>query len=216
MVLCAVGYFFCNNISAQKLLNEVVLKYNISIETINGEKPVASALNGAVLTIYLTKDKSRSEMVSAPGVETNVYDSKLNKGFILKEYSSQKLMITLTGENWNQKNHLNKNLNFETENSTTTIAGYTCKKGVAQTADGKKYVVYYDPSTIVANKTYNNAFPQINGLPVQYEISSGNLIFRYRLSQNNLESIPINKFDAPKSQFRVMSYEENQQLKKGE
>jgi hypothetical protein len=200
---------------AQKALNEGVLTYNITIQTVNGEKPVASALNGAVLTIYLTKDKSRTEMVSAPGTETTVFDNKENKGFILKEYSGQKLMITTTGDNWSQKNQMNRNLSF-TDGGTTTINGIACKKATAQSADGKIYTVYYDPTIVIANKEYNNAFPQIHGLPVQFELSSGNLIFRYTLSNNSSEIIAGNKFDAPKAGFRVMTYEENQQLKKGE
>ena len=207
--------FFSFNAFAQKALNEGILTYNISIQTVNGEKPVAGALNGAVLTIYLTKDKSRTEMVSTPGTEATVFDSKENKGFILKEYSGQKLMITTTGDNWLQKNQVNRNLVF-TDAGTATINGIVCRKTTAQSADGKSYTVYYDPSVIIANKSYNNAFPQIQGLPVQFELSSGNLVFKYVLTKNSSEAIASNKFDAPKAGFRVMTYEENQQLKKGE
>jgi hypothetical protein len=207
--------FFSANSFAQKALNEGVLTYNISIQTVNGEKPVAGGLNGAVLTIYLTKDKSRTEMVSTPGTETTVFDSKEDKGFILKEYSGQKLMITATGDNWSQKNRMNRNLVFA-DAGTATINGIACRKATAQSADGKSYTVYYDPAIIIANKSYNNAFPQIRGLPVQFELSSGNLVFKYILTKNSSEAIASNRFDAPKAGFRVMTYEENQQLKKGE
>lgn len=200
---------------SQKALTEGVLVYNISIQTVNGEKPVATALNGAVLTIYLTKDKSRSEMVSTPGTETTVFDNKENKGFILKEYSGQKLMITTTGDNWTQKNRTNRNLTF-TDAGTQTINGIVCKKATALSEDNKTYTIFYDPSISVVNKTYNNAFPQIKGLPVQFELSSGNLIFRYTLVKNSAEAISANKFEAPKAGFRVMTFEENQQLRKGE
>lgn len=200
---------------AQKAFNEGMLTYNISIQTVNGEKPMASALNGAVLTIYLTKDKSRTEMVSAPGTETTVFDGRENKGFILKEYSGQKLMITTTADNWAQKNQMNRNLSF-TDAGSATINGIACKKATAQSTDGKAYTVYYDPTIVIANKSYNNAFPQIQGLPVQFELSSGNLIFRYTLTKNSSEAVAANRFDAPKAGFRVMTYEENQQLKKGE
>jgi hypothetical protein len=76
--------------------------------------------------------------------------------------------------------------------------------------------VYYDPTVTMSNTSYNNAFPQIVGLPVQFELSSGNLVFKYTLSTYTTDAIPVAKFDAPKSGFRVMTYEENQQLKKGE
>ena len=67
----------------------------------------------------------------------------------------------------------------------------------------------------LANKDYNNAFAQLPGIPVQYEWESGKLKFTYTLSGINYENIPANKFDIPKSGFRVMTYDESQQLKKG-
>jgi GLPGLI family protein len=211
-----IGLLFCGNVQAQKLLNEGTLTYNISIESTNGEKQVSSVLNGAVLTLYFTKDKSRTEMISSAGTEGTFFDAKAGKGFLLKEYSAQKLMITMSADNWNQKNRINNKLVFATEDGTTSIAGYTCKKATSTSAEGKNYTVYFDPSVTIANKTYNNAFPQLQGLPVQYELQSGNLIFKYTLSKNSADAVAASKFEAPKTGFRVMSFEENQQLKKGE
>ena len=204
------------NTIAQKQLTDATIVYNLSIETRNGEKQLANGLNGAVLTISLSKDKSKTELVSGPGTETTVYDAKAGKGFILKEFSAQKLMITTSADNWAQKNQNIKKLAFTTDETSTTIAGYNCKKAITTNADGKNYTVYYDPSVTMANTSYNNAFPQIVGLPVQFELRSGNLVFIYTLSSYNADTIAANKFEAPKSRFRVMTYEENQQLKKGD
>lgn len=212
----AVAIFCTKNMFAQKQLTDATIVYNLAIETRNGEKQLSNGLNGAVLTISLTKDKSKTELVSVPGTETNVYDSKAGKGFILKEFSAQKLMITTSTENWAQKNQNIKKQVFTTDNSETTIAGYKCKKAATANADGKNYTVYYDPTVTMTNTNYNNAFPQIAGLPVQFELSSGNLVFKYTLSTYTADAIPASKFDAPKAGFRVMTYEENQQLKKGE
>jgi GLPGLI family protein len=207
---------FISTTNAQKILNDGTIVYNISIESAKGEKQIPGALNGAVLTLSLTKDKSSMQQVSTIGAETNVYDAKAGKGFILKEYSAQKLMITTNADNWAQKNQVNRGLKFSTQDGTTNIAGYNCKKATATAVDGKTYIVFYDPTIELANKTYNNAFPQLNGLPVQYELQSGNLIFKYTLSKYNTDVVMPNKFDAPKAGFRTMTYEENQQLKKGE
>jgi hypothetical protein len=211
-----VSVFFTANIFAQKKLTDATIVYNLAIETKYGEKQLANGLNGAVLTISLSKDKSKSEMVSVPGTETTVFDTKAGKGFILKEFSAQKLMITTTAENWAQKNQNIKKQVFTTDETLTTVAGYKCKKAVTSNADGKNYTVYYDPTVTMANTSYNNAFPQIAGLPVKFELTSGNLVFIYTLKSYASDAIPPAKFDAPKSGFRVMTYEENQQLKKGE
>ncbi len=215
LILLSFFTICTNTIVAQKVITDGTLKYSISIESANGEKQVAGSLNGATLSIFLTKDKSRSEMVSTPGTETTVFDNKVGKGFILKEYSGQKLMITITGDNWLQKNQINSALKFETQEGSTNINGYACKKAIAKSDNGKVYIVYFDPLITIANKTYNNAFSQLAGLPVQYELSSGNLVFKYTLI-NIVTELTTVKFDAPKNGFRVMTYEENQQLKKGE
>ena len=211
----STGLFLFSDAKGQKLFNEGILTYNISIESSKGEKQVTGSLNGAVINIYLTREKSRTEMISTPGTETTVFDDKTGKAFILKEYSGQKLMISLTEENRAEKNKVNSNLKFVIDNSITTVAGYACKKATAVSADGKSYTVFFDPTVTPVNKDYNYGFPQLPGLPVQYELQSGNLVFRYSLVKYSAESIAANKFEAPKTGFRVMSYEENQQLKKG-
>ena len=61
-----------------------------------------------------------------------------------------------------------------------------------------------------------HTFRNLPGLPVQYEIESGKMKFKYTLSKINFDPVPVSKFDFPKSGYRVMTYEENQKLQKGE
>lgn len=207
---------FSLSVQAQKQFTDGSLVYNISISSEKNEASIgnASSLDGATLTLYLNPSQSRTEMNSTLGVETTVYNSKKSLGFILKEYSGQKLMITLDGGNWSDKNKLYENLKFIISNDLVDVAGYKCKKATAQLPNGKMFTVYFNPDIVLSNKTYNSSFPQLNGLPIQYEIQSGNLSFKYTLNAMNGENISTSKFEAPKSGFRVMSYEETQQLKK--
>ena len=207
--------FFTIAAHAQKQLTEGSLQYTISIVSPKSETPSLNSLNGAVLTVYLKPTVSRTEMKSTLGTESTVFDTRSGNGFILKEYSGQKLMITMNAANWNQKNNLYENMNFTSSNETVTIGTYQCKKATATLADGKVFTVYYDPSVVISNKKYNNAFSKLPGLPVQYEIQSGNLSFKYTLNNLSSDAIPASKFEAPKAGFRVMTYEENQQLKNG-
>lgn len=211
MVIIAVSV---SDAVAQKQVNEVTLNYKISIES-SGKTQVGSNLDGASYTVYIKGGESRSEMLSSLGAESNLYDSKSGKGFILKEYSGQKLMITLTRDNWAQKNQYFQSMNFTIDNVEQTIAGFKCKKATAKTNDGKTVVVYYMPDITTANKDYNNAFKQLPGIPVQYELESGKLKFTYTLTGISYDPVSESKFDVPKSGFRVMTYDENQQLKKG-
>jgi len=160
------------NAFAQKQFTEGLLQYKISIESGKTETPVVNSLNGAELTLYLKPSASRSEMKSSLGTESTVFDSRSGSGFILKEYSGQKLMITMNESNWSQKNKMYENMNFSIEEGTVAVAGYQCKKATAVLADGKVFIVYYDPGILISNKKYNNAFSKLPGLPVQYELQS--------------------------------------------
>ena len=204
----------CNNVKAQKQLSEGTLQYDISIVSSGNEAPLTNSLNGATLIIYVKPPFSRTEMKSSLGTETTVYDNRSGTGFILKEYSGQKLMISMNAANWAEKNRLYENLNFNISEETITINNYKCKKAVATLPDGKIFTVYYNPDIIISNKKFNNAFAQLPGLPVQYELQSGNLNFKYLLSKISYDIIVQSKFEAPKSGYRVMTYDENQQMKK--
>ena len=211
--------FFLGNISnadAQRKFEEGTLLYSIEISSPDPSPAIAKSLKNATLTLSLKDGKSRAEMNSALGKEVNVYNSTNGKGFILKEYSGQKLMITATRENWLQKNKKNWDIKFSIGSEETTVEGIKCKKATGSLPDGKSIVVYFDPSTIIVNNDYNNAFPQIPGMPVQYEVNSGNLTFRYTLKSINSNQVPASQFEAPTSGYRVMTFEENQQLKIGE
>lgn len=199
---------------AQKTISEGTIFYDISIQTGSKEPQMADAMDGATTTVYLKGSKSRTDMVNALGNETNIQDSKTGNAVILKEYSGQKLMITLTKENWEEKNKAYNDIKFEFTNETKTIAGYVCKKAIATMANGKSFTVYYSPDIIVANKDYNTTFKNLPGLPMEYEIETGKLKIKYTLSKISFDPVLISKFDFPKTGYRVMTYEENQQLKK--
>ncbi len=204
------------NSFAQKILNDATLTYTISVQSTDGKTDLAKSLEGAVLTVYIKGMQSRTEMKSSLGMESTLFDNRSGKGAILKEYSGQKLMITMDRTNWNQKNNFYQSVNFKIDNSTQTMGSYTTKKATGSLPDGKMFTVNFTTDLIPGNKQYNNAFTQLQGLPVQYEILSGNLKFIYTLVKVDQELIPSSKFELPKSGYRIMSYDENQQLKKGD
>lgn len=201
---------------AQKMVNEATVSYKISTESTNDKAAMAKSLEGATLTVYIKGTQSRTDMVSAMGSESNLYDSKSGKGTILKQYSGQKLMITLTAGNWSKKNQFYQNMKFKIDNSAQTIAGLKCWKATGETPDGNTVIIYFAPDVVLANNKYDNSFTQLPGLPVQYELQSGKLKFKYLLSNVSYDPVPAAKFEIPKAGFRIMTYEETQQLRKGE
>jgi len=201
--------------SAQKPISEGTIVYDMEIQVGSTLPQKGDALDGASTTVYLKGSSSRTEMVSALGNETVIHDAKTGKAAILKSFSGQKLMITLTKEDWMVKNKANSDIKFDLENETRTIAGFTCKKAVAKLADGRNFVVFYAPDLVPANREYDPTFTNLPGLAVEYVIETPKMKFKYTLSKISFDPVLVSRFDFPKSGYRVMTYEENQQLKKG-
>ena len=204
------GFFATfNSANAQRNIAEATIVYDMAIETGN------NTLTGATTTIYLKGNNSRTDMASSLGKEVTIYNSKTNNAVILKEFSGQKLMITLTKENWIAKNKMYSNIKFELTGESKTIGGYNTKKAIAKMADGKTFAVYYTPELVPSNKEYDLTFSSLPGLAVQYEIESGKMKFKYTLAKINYDPVQVSLFDFPTSGYRTMTYEENQNLKKG-
>lgn len=207
----AIGLLTGSVSTAQKVISEGTITYDMAIQS--GLK--GDTLTGCSTTVYLKGSSSRTDMMSPLGNETNIHDAKTGTAVILKEFSGQKLMITLTKENWLAKNKANHDIKFDLTEETKTIAGFNCKKAIAKMADGKTFIVYYAPDMKIANKEYNPTFSALPGLAMEYEIESGKMKMKYTLSKISFDAVQVSKFDFPKTGYRVMTYEENLQMKKG-
>ncbi|HRN80324.1 MAG TPA: hypothetical protein PKY29_09690 [Ferruginibacter sp.] len=197
---------------AQRQVNDATLHYTIEVQSSGSSK--LTAMNGATMKVFIKATQSKSVMESSLGSETNVYDAKAGKGFILKSYSGQQLMITMTKANWQQKNKTHASLKFTTEDTDEKFGNYKLKKATSVLPGGRTYTVYYTPDLILNNKEYNNAFPQLPGVPVRYSVVSGDIVFTYTLGKIETDPVPSAAFIAPTSGYRTMTYEENMQLRK--
>jgi len=203
-------------VNAQKALSEGSFVYDIMIQSKDAKAKSTSALNGAKTIVYLKGGLSRTEMTSALGNETTIYNSKLGNAVILKEYSGQKLMITLNKDNWLERNKKFDGIIFENTPETKVINGYNCKKAFAKLKDGSSLTVYYTPDITLLNKDFNLAFKNLPGFPVEYEFETERTIFKYTLGEIDFNPVAAAKFDFPKAGYRVMTYDENKKVKSEE
>ena len=194
--------------TAQKSFTEGTLVYNMSVETGSGEPKIADMFDGATTTIYLKGTMSRTELVSSLGSEATIYNASTGSGVILKDYSGQKLMITLTAQNWTQNNSKYEGIVFENTSNTENIAGFSCKKAIAKLKNGESFTVYYTSEVNVANKSYDSQFKTLSGLPVQYEMQSGKMMLKFTLASISYNPVSSSKFEIPKSGYRVLTYDE--------
>lgn len=198
---------------AQKKIAELTLVYDAKVTTGNAEPKMADAFDGATTTIYLKGNLSRSEMVSALFSSTTVHDAKTGTAVVLREVSGQKLLIRMSSKDWQQKNARYTGITFKNTGETKEIAGYKCQKAQATMNDGSSFTVYYTPDIMPENKEYDYHFKNLNGLPLEYELTQRNLTIRYTVSRINLNPVPASKFDIPTSGYREMTFEESQQMR---
>jgi GLPGLI family protein len=195
--------------SSQKRLGDLTLVYNSTItNTQDSSKKISSTTS-----FFLKGNLSRSEVASNLFSSVTIYDSKTGSGVLLKEVNGQKLLIRMNEENWNQKNRRYANLNFTKTNESKSIAGYFCNQAKASTTDGFDITVFYTRDLITENKMYDPPFKNLDGLPLEYELTKGNLHIKYSLVSINLNPVPASKFDIPTSGYRELTYEESLKMK---
>ncbi len=210
-VLSLVFLLLTPALFAQKTLSEGTLTYDISIRNTAGKN---AAVSSATLIVYLKGLISRTDMVSNLGSEKIIHDAKNGTAAILKEYSGQKLMITLTKDNWLEKNSKTQGLAFTDQAEKKQILNYPCTKATAKLNDGTAITVYYTKDVVVQNKEYSPLFNNLAGVPLQYQVETGALTLTYTINKIDQAMVPQNKFELPKAGYRVITYDENKQGKK--
>jgi GLPGLI family protein len=118
----------------------------------------------------------------------------------------------MTADNWKERNKRYEGVTFENTAETKVIEGYNCIKAIAKMKDGSAFTVYYSNELVPENLDYNYQFKNLNGLPLEYELSQGNLTIRYTVSKISLNPVPSSKFDIPKSGYRELTYEESRKM----
>lgn len=197
---------------AQKKVSEITLVYDAVISTGDNQPKMADAFDGSTTTIFISGAMSRSEMVSALSSSTTIHDGKTGSAVILQEISGQKILIRMTGDNWRDKNKRYENIQFSNTGETKMIAGYKCEKAIAKMKDGSVFTVFYTKDIILENADYNIQFKNLEGLPLEYELSQGSLKIKHVVSKINMNPVPASKFDIPKNGYREMTYEESRKL----
>ena len=198
-------------LAQRKVVSELTLVYEYSA-TSQGK---TDASENAVHTIYIKGNKSRSEMTNALFSSTTIFDANTGSAVILREVNGQKLLIRLNPANWLEKNKMYDGIVFKNTNETKNIAGYPCVKAVGQTQSGAVITVYFTRELVPENRQYDPPFRTLEGLPLEYELTQGDVKIRYKVSRISLNPVPASKFDIPNSGYREMNYEESKKMNVG-
>ena len=198
-------------VRAQKTLSEGAVFYDVSVQTGSSQPQMADMFDGAKAVLYLRGSLSRSELNSALGNTSTIFDHRNGTGLVLRDFGTQKLLIRMNHDNWADKNRKYEGIEFKPTGETKTIAGYKCEKADATLKDGTKFTVFFTREVVTENTEYDPQFKNLPGLALEYESTVGNLKVKYSASRVSFDPVPMQKFEAPKSGtgYRELTYEES-------
>ncbi len=202
--------FLCGflNASAQKILSEGAVMYDVSVQTGSSQAKMADVFDGATAVVFIKGGLSRTDLKSAIGNSSTIYDSKAGSGVVMREFGAQKLMIRMNRQNWADKNKKYEGIVYTKTDETKKIAGYTCQKAMAKMTDGTTFIVYYTPDLVLENKDYDAQFRNLPGVPLEFESIVGSIRVKYAASKVSFDPVPISRFEIPRSGYREMTYDE--------
>jgi GLPGLI family protein len=202
---------------SQRTLSEGAVFYDVSVQTGSNQPQMADMFDGATAVLYLRGSLSRTELNSALGSTSTIFDHRNGSGLVLRDFGSQKLLIKMNRDNWADKNKKYEGIVFTPTSETKTIAGYKCEKADALLKDGTRFIVFYTREIVTENTEYDPQFKNLPGLVMEYESVVGNLKVRYTASRVSFDPVPMQKFESPKagSGYRELTYEESTRKNSG-
>jgi GLPGLI family protein len=189
-----------------RLISECTVQYDLSLEDGNADAEFAKNMKGAIKTVYIKGNRSRSDFVTPSYIQTILNDSKSDTTVVLRELGATKYLSYLTEEKRQNQNKRYEGMVISPSGETKTILGYECVKAVAKLKDGSTFNLYYAPSIVPSNKEYEYQFKDVPGFVLEYETQTedGKTKIKYSASKITLNPVPASKFDVPKSGYRVL------------
>jgi hypothetical protein len=204
-----LSVILAGQLQGQQTLSEGTIYFDVTVQTGERNPQMADVFDGAKAILSTRGPLSRSEMRSALGQTVTIYDHRAGTGVVLREYGPQRLLIRMNREHWKHKNSKFEGIRFVFGTDTKVIAGYPCEKAEAILRDSTRFTVYFTRKLLPENAAYDPQFGGLPGTALEYEAMQGNLRIRYEATRVSFDPVPMQRFDAPKSGYRELSYEES-------
>ena len=194
----------CNGVETTKSsLVEGSIDYNV--EVINLDHPMAGMAPGSA-TVKFKNNKLQVEM-SAMGIFTTIFISDPDRHTLTQMVSFMDIKSAcVQNEKDLNKEFKSYELNFEETDETKEIAGYKCKKMVANFIGNPKEVfdVYYTEELGLEALNHIGPYHKIKGMLMEYRIKKFGLELRLTATSVKKEVIKDEVFEVP-SYFKMVT-----------
>ena len=209
LILLAISASFTSN--AQKGFVGHVL-YQIDYDGL-GENAAMKSMLPSEMTLTLKDNKSRSELKTGMGNQITIFNKESKTVVNLLDIMGQKVAIKKSVGEVELERAKYSDLKVTISDETKNIAGYDCKKALievnAEDFGGlTTFTVFYTEELGNLGINYSDPlFNKINGVMLQYEISTRGLLMKFSASEVKAEDVPDNAFAIP-SDYKEMTQDE--------
>ncbi|MBU1012907.1 MAG: DUF4412 domain-containing protein [Bacteroidetes bacterium] len=209
LFILAISASFTGN--AQKGFAGHIL-YQIDYDGL-GENAAMKSMLPSEMKFILKNNKSRSELKTGMGNQITIFDSESKTIVNLLNIMGQKVAIKKSLGEIELERTKYSNLRVSISDETKNIAGYNCKKALievnAEDFGGlTTFTVFYTEELGNTGINYSDPlFNKINGVMLQYEVSTRGLLMKFSASEVKTEDVPDSAFAIP-SDYKEMTQDE--------
>jgi hypothetical protein len=209
LMLCLL--LFVSSATAQKPFDEGIIEFNVTLSSADNH-----TFQG-VYTFYIKDGEIRKELKLDNGYhDITLIDCKANKVYTLQSGNGKDYAIELSMDDLIRKQLSFRDFSLSSEKNTgNQVSGYSVYKGTVTYKDGFQTDILYTREWRPAQAVTFNRFPGASFMPLRFfykEESGISMIFEVV----NIEAGPVasSLFRIP-AEYKMISYEEYKQLRKG-
>jgi GLPGLI family protein len=169
---------------------DMVISYDIGIQTGSKRTSIAETYNGGSKTVFISKNKTRIRLVSLMRIESLFFlpgtDSTIHI-FQSKESGSKNNPKQLSLSGWKTLNHKYDSAYYKpVAGESKEILGFSCKKAIIYLKDGRTITTYYTEAIKPLHSICEPAFACLPGLPLEYT-------YTYKSGSSTYTAVSIKK-----------------------
>lgn len=189
-----------SNMNAQRLFSEGVITYNVFTD--GGSESIGEYV------VYVKGSYIKRVLKLKNGYSnTTIYNGKEGTSATLKTVQGTNYALMLTKKEVEDANKQFVGASYSFEKNKENIAGYNALRGTVNYKSGKKAKIAITYDLRPEDDHLLTMFPNLNGIPLEYEMDSGSSSMRFEASKVEIKNIGSEEFVIPKN-YKIVTKEE--------
>ncbi len=196
-----IAVFMMLSAQGQRLFSEGIITYNVYTDG-NANKVIGQYM------VYVKGNLIKRYLKLNNGYENNtIYNGKEGTSATLKTIQGTPYALMLTRAEVTDANKQFDGATYTFEKKQETIAGYASSRGTVTYRDGKKANIAVTQDLRAEDLHLLTMFPNLNGIPLDYEMDNGNTSMRFIAEKVEIRNINTDEFSIPKN-YKIVTKKE--------